>query len=148
LGVAIGSGTSFKTNTPDPRPLISYPAEEQAKQFSALLQNVPLSAFYSSPRHATAGTAAILIGGPANIFKAIGVLRARFPADNALINDAARLLVECRENYPATNVHRPSAAILLKRLALVNFLPTADSADMTLTDRGAKLLGRRGRGTA
>ena len=89
-----------------------------------------------------------LIGGPANFFKAIGVLRARFRADNSLINDAARLLVECREHYPATNVRRPTAAILLKRLALIKFLPTADSADLTVTDRGAKLLGKRGRGTA
>jgi hypothetical protein len=89
-----------------------------------------------------------LIGGPSNIFKAIGALRSRFQADNLLFNDAARLLVECRENYPRANVRRPNAAILLKRLALIKFLPNANSADLILTKRGTKLLGKRGRGTA
>jgi hypothetical protein len=42
---------------------------------------------YASPRHVTAGTAAILIGGPANLFQAVGVWRSQFRADASLINN-------------------------------------------------------------
>ena len=97
---------------------------------------------YVSPRHVTAGTAAILIGAPANLFQAVGVWRSRFRADASLINDAARLLAHCREQFPAAQVRRPSAAILRKRQARIKFVPAGDSADLTVTERGAKVLSK------
>jgi hypothetical protein len=62
-----------------------------------------------------------------NLFQAVGVWRSRSRTDESLINDAARLLADCREKFPAAQVRRPSAAILLKRLALIKFVPALGS---------------------
>jgi hypothetical protein len=124
----------------DPFAGLAPPSDEQ--MLLTYISHMSSDFFYASPRHVTAGTAAILIGGPANLFKAVGVWRPRLRADASRINDAARLLADCREKFPAAQVCRPAAASLLKRLALIKFVPAGDSVDLTVTERGAKVLSK------
>lgn len=97
------------------------------------------SLLYFSPRHASAGLATILIGGPENLFRAIGLWRDQIRFTPELLDEAARLLLECREPLPLDGIHVPEAALLLRRLALVKTLPHDDSVALVLTDRGVSL---------
>jgi hypothetical protein len=95
---------------------------------------------YFSPRHATAGAALMLLGGPANVIEAFGIWAHRHRADAELIEQAARLLVLCREELPVDEVRIPAAAFLLRRLALIKVLPRGDSAVIAPTDKGLAML--------
>jgi hypothetical protein len=92
-------------------------------------------------RHAVAGAAVVLIGGPANIFQAVGIWAHRIRADTALIEQAARLLILCQTELPVEEVRRPAAALLLRRLALIKATPRGDSAALLLTDKGFAIVG-------
>jgi hypothetical protein len=98
---------------------------------------------YFSPRHATAGAAVLLLGGPANLFQAFGIWGSRLRLDDPLIEEAACLLAACQENYPIEQVREPYAAVLLRRLALIKVVPQEDSVALTLTEKGYALLPQR-----
>lgn len=93
---------------------------------------------YFSPRHATAGAAMILIGGPATILEALGMWTNRFGASSACIGEAATMLASCEDPMPIESIRNREAAILLRRLALVKFVPRGHSMGMTLTEKGSK----------
>lgn len=97
---------------------------------------------YFSPRHATAGAAIVLLGGPAGVFEALGTWAHRIRADSTLIEEAARLLALCQAELPAKEVREPAAAFLLRRLALIKVVPHGDSAALTLTDKGFAVLSK------
>jgi hypothetical protein len=98
---------------------------------------------YFSPRHASAGFALILIGGPANLVEAFGIWMHRLRADAEALDQAARLLPECRDGCSSHLALRFGAgAILLHRLALIKMVPRDESAMFTLTDKGHSILGK------
>jgi hypothetical protein len=91
-----------------------------------------------SPRHASAGFAVVLIGGPASILEAIACWSLRLPARKAILQEAALLLETCP--CPLERVQTPAAALLLKRLALITVIALGESAALSLTDKGMNLL--------
>jgi hypothetical protein len=95
---------------------------------------------YFSPRHATAGVAMLLIGGPANVFEALGVWGYRLQLDPSLIEEAAQLLEACARKCPIDQVRQPFAAALLKRLALIKIAGQEDSVALTVTEKGSDVL--------
>jgi hypothetical protein len=97
---------------------------------------------YFSPRHATAGAAIVLLGGPASVFEALGIWAHRIRTDTAQLEQAARLLVLCQKELPADEVGAPAAAFLLRRLALIKVLPRGESAALALTDKGMAVLSK------
>jgi hypothetical protein len=98
---------------------------------------------YFSPRHATAGAALILLGGPVAVFESLGIWAHRLPADPSLIEEAAKLLVRCDKELSAEEVRVPAAAFLLRRLALIKVVPHGESAALALTDKGFALHAKR-----
>jgi hypothetical protein len=97
-----------------------------------------------SPRHASAGMALVLLGGPANVFEALGVWAHRIRADAGLLDEAARLLAQCETALPAEQVRTPAAAFLLKRLALIKVVRTHESGVLKLTEKGFGVLAEGG----
>jgi hypothetical protein len=97
---------------------------------------------YFSPRHATAGAALVMIGGPAAVFQALGVWTHRIRADEELIQDATRLLAACKRNCPANQVRKLAAALLLRQLALIKTIPGDGSPALTVTAKGSALLAK------
>jgi hypothetical protein len=107
-----------------------------------LISHASPGILYFSPRHATAGAALLLIGGPANLFEGLGVWRWRFRVDGSLIEEASRLLATCKADYPVEEVENPAAALLLRRLALIKVSPSGGSSILSLTDKGFAILSR------
>ncbi len=103
---------------------------------------------YFSPRHATAGAAMILLGGPANVIEAFGIWAHRIRMGGSLLEDASRLLASCETEFPAGQVRELTAALLLRRLSLVKVVASGDSAALALTDKGFAVLSgaKAGRG--
>jgi hypothetical protein len=95
---------------------------------------------YFSPRHALAGAALLLIGGPANIVEAVGIWAYRIRADGPLVDEAARLLTLCEGGCPPERVREPAAALILRRLALIKVVPSGDDVVLTLTEKGLTAL--------
>jgi hypothetical protein len=93
-----------------------------------------------SPRHAVGGAATALIGGPANFVQALGIANSRLGATDVRIASAARLLESCRQICPIKKVKDAEAAALLRRLALIKFVPLDYSHRIALTEKGEKLL--------
>jgi hypothetical protein len=91
---------------------------------------------YFSPRHALAGFAVVLIGGPASMFEAVGIWAHRLPADPGLIESAARLLVSCQTEVQPLTLHNVSGASLLHRLALVKIVPCDQTKGVMPTQKG------------
>jgi hypothetical protein len=96
---------------------------------------------YFSPRHATAGAALVLLGGPANLFQALGVWAHRIRAEDSLVEDAARLLAASRPRFPTDQVRKPAAALLLRQLALIKIVPGEGAPAFALTAKGSAVLG-------
>lgn len=98
---------------------------------------------YFSPRYATAGAALVLLGGPANVFEALGIWAHRLCVEPGSVEAAARLLEECDPPLPFDRIRDLQAAVLLKRLALVKAVPHGESHALTLTDKGRGNLAKR-----
>ena len=96
---------------------------------------------YFSPRHATAGAAMLLLGGPANVFTAVGTWRHRLPGDTTVITDAATLLCRCGTGLAVERITTPRAAVLLARLALIKVVPKGASGIIEPTENGRSALG-------
>lgn len=101
---------------------------------------------YFSPRHASAGFAMVLIGGPANILEGVGLWATRIKTSPELLENAADLLASCEDKLPLRKLRRPQAAALLRRLQLIKMIPLETEQALTLTERGGKLLGGRRKG--
>jgi len=99
---------------------------------------------YFNPRHAVAGFAVLLIGGPANVLEGLGIWATRLRADQGRIEDAACLLAACAEDYSIEEVREPASGLLLKRLALVKVIRKGDSPGLALTEKGAGILAKTG----
>jgi hypothetical protein len=82
----------------------------------------------------------LFFGGPAGVIKALSVWNHRLRADDDLIDEAARLLAECRDGCPIEQVCAPAAAVLLRRLALIKVMNGGESVTLKLTDKGYALL--------
>jgi hypothetical protein len=115
------------------------PLTDQQRLLTLISQATP-GVVYFSPRHATAGAAAVLLAGPANILEALGIWVWRLRLDPMLLEEAARLLNACNANYRIEEIREPEAALLLKRLALVKLVPLDDSSALTLTEKGEKIV--------
>jgi len=97
---------------------------------------------YFSPRHASAGFAVVLIGGPAGTIEAFGIWAHRLRADAALIEAGAQLLASCEAVLPIEEIRNVPAAFLLKRLALIRVAPLGPSHGVEATDKGSTVLGK------
>ncbi len=95
---------------------------------------------YFSPRHASAGVAAILIGGPKNILSAIGNWRHRLPGSSSLVAEAADLLILAQHGVAINMIPSPRAAVLLRRLALIKPVDHGHDIEMVLTENGRETL--------
>ncbi|HWG43229.1 MAG TPA: hypothetical protein VN688_10620 [Gemmataceae bacterium] len=123
-------------------PLAGLPPLSDQQLLLTMISQASPNLLYFSPRHATAGAALLLLGGPTNLFEAFGVWGYRLGVAPSSIEEASHLLEACEANYPIEHVREPSAALLLKRLALIKIVPTEDSVALTLTEKGASVLSR------
>lgn len=100
---------------------------------------------YFSPRHALAGWAMVVLGGPANIFASIATLMHRLPSGGALFECAADLLSRALDGVPIDRVENLRAAYLLQRLALIKSIAVCGSENdtITTTQKGRDLLAGR-----
>ncbi|MSQ93984.1 MAG: hypothetical protein EXR98_05440 [Gemmataceae bacterium] len=128
-------------------PLAGLALLSDREWFLTMLSQAAGGLGYFSPRHASAGFAVVLIGGPAGVMEAIGIWAHRIRADAGLIDDAARLLDRCESVVPIGQVRNLTAAFLLHRLALVKLVPHGDQSALTLTDKGLAVVsnGKGGR---
>ncbi len=101
---------------------------------------------FFSPRHASAGLAVVLIGGPATVLEGIGIWASRICADELLIERAANLLAGCKEICPVEEIEHLEAAVLLKQLALIKVIPGPESSALTVTEKGEGVLLGKGQG--
>jgi hypothetical protein len=123
-------------------PLVGLSRLSDQQLLLTLISQASPELLYFSPRHATAGAALILLGGPANVFEALGIWAHRIRVHGSLIEDASRLLQSCDGGLPVEQVDVPGAAVLLKRLALITIVPKGESAALVLTDKGFAILSR------
>jgi hypothetical protein len=121
-------------------PLANVPRLTQ-QQWMLMIAGQAVGVHYFSPRHALAGSAVVLLGGPANLFQALGIWQWRLNVDASLVEEASHLLVKCRESVSARHLRNPAAAMLLKRLRLIKLTQDAEGPAFTATDKGRKLLG-------
>ena len=113
----------------------------EAQMLLTLISPVTPGVMYFSPRHASAGLAVVLIGGPAGVFEAVGIWTHRLKAEASVIEQAARFLVACRAGLPVKQIEAPAAALLLRRLGLIRVVQTGDeSTSIRLTDQGFNVL--------
>jgi hypothetical protein len=129
-------------------PLADLAPVSDREWFLTMLSQAAGGLGYFSPRHASAGFAIILIGGPAAIIEALGIWAHRIRADAVLIEESARTLVGCEPKLPINQVHNLAAVFLLYRLALIKVVPDGDSRVLTLTAKGIPVLSKRKAGKA
>jgi hypothetical protein len=120
-------------------PLAAIRPMTPKQKMTFLVSRAVLGAGFS-PQHAVGGAATALLGGPANFVQAIGIFGSRLGVNDAGVASAARLLDACRKNYPIENVKDADAAVLLRRLALIKFVPLDYSHRIALTEKAEKLL--------
>ena len=95
---------------------------------------------YVSPRHATAGTAARLISGPANMVSAWRTARCRLPVDKVLLEAMAALLARCGEGCAVRSIADARAALTLRKLNLVKVRTQGEEDCLVLTERGQQVV--------
>lgn len=127
-------------------PLAGVPRMTDRQWLLTVISQASPDILYFSPRHASAGLAMLLLGGPAGIFQAIGIWAHRLPANDTRIAEAARLLAACEMACPIEQIRDPAAAFLLKRLALIKLVPGRSSQAFALTEKGIGVLGRTSKG--
>lgn len=113
------------------------------KQQMHRLVSMAVGLTYFSPRHVLAGAAMVLIGGPANVFQALGIWMHRLRHDDPIISEATSLLMSSEPLCPIEEIREIESAVLLKRLALIKIIPNGESHALTLTEKGRKILGNR-----
>jgi hypothetical protein len=115
------------------------PLTDQELILTLISQAIP-GVLYFSPRHAVAGAALLLLGGPANVVSALGIWAHRLRADDRLLGEAASVLTLCGEGCPVKQLPHLHAALLLRRLALVKPMPNGNSTSLAVTEKGRKLV--------
>lgn len=95
---------------------------------------------YFSPRHASAGVAMVLLGGPSNLFSAIGTWRHRLNDDDAIVHVAAEVLRASAAELDLERVRTPHAALLLRRLALIKVTHREGRPVVVATEKGREIL--------
>lgn len=91
-------------------------------------------------RHAVAGMAMLLLGGPANLVSALGTWCHRLPSDRQILDQAAEVLSACNPELDLESLDRLRAALLLRRLGLI--IPRGDSTIIMITDKGRAVRGK------
>lgn len=115
---------------------------DEQEALHTLVSHAALGNGYFNPRHAVAGFAVVLMGGPANILEALGIWLSRIRDNQSVIEEASCLLADCRADYPIEKVRVPAAVFLLKRLTLVKVVPCGDSSAFALTAKGSAILSK------
>jgi hypothetical protein len=122
-------------------PLAGVGRMTNEERIVTLVSPVAPGALLVSPRHAVAGMAMILLGGPANIVSAISLWAHRIHADKQLLGEAALVLCLCEEGCLVPQLPNLAAALLLRRLALIKPVAGSDATRLELTDKGHRLIG-------
>ncbi|MCA9293441.1 MAG: hypothetical protein KDA20_06480 [Phycisphaerales bacterium] len=110
-------------------------------EYFAVLVAASGTAMYFQPRLVSAGGAALLLGGPENIFNSISTWRHRLPDDDALVNDAANFLILAQHGIKVSDIQSMPAAVLLRRLALIKPIQLDGQDVMVLTEKGKQAAG-------
>ena len=92
-----------------------------------------------SPRHATAGAAMLLIGGPASIITGYAVYRSRHPVDQETLSTASEILKQSVHGMDPHKIKDKKAAILLRRLGLVT-AKDVGGIRLVATEKGKRVL--------
>jgi hypothetical protein len=121
-------------------PLAELPRLTDEQMLLTLVSQATPGVLYFSPRHATAGAALVLLGGPVSVFEGWGILNSRIQTDEALIEAASRTLEDCETACPVEEVTDARAALLLRRLSLIKVIPNDDSSALTVTEKGLTVL--------
>ena len=121
-------------------PLAGLQRLSDQQMFLTLLSQATGSMLYFSPRHASAGMALILLGGPVNVFEALGIWAYRLPTTLILLEEATRLLEACQSGIPIEPFRGPAAVLLLRRLFLIKVVPRGTSAALMVTEKGLAVL--------
>ncbi|MCZ6836142.1 MAG: hypothetical protein O7G85_10245 [Planctomycetota bacterium] len=97
---------------------------------------------YFSPRHTVSGSAVFLIGGPANLFSAFGIVLHRLPSSSSIISEAATMLSQADQGSPVQTITDPRPAVLLYRLVLIKteLSPPSHQPTIVLTQKGRDVL--------
>ncbi len=110
-------------------------AEEVQEQVALGLGYV--TGFPVVTRRSLAGAAAVLIGGPANLFEAWSTWRHRLPAGDRLLHEAAITFEEADRGLDLHSVRDPAAVNVLHRLGLIRTEVTGrDTVTIRLTQKG------------
>ncbi len=91
------------------------------------------------PRHAVAGFASLLIGGPANLFDAWVTWRHRLPSDAVVFEKAAGVLQQAEEEMEMARIEDHRATLVLYRLGLVKQIGGREKR-LALTEKGRDML--------
>ena len=88
-------------------------------------------------RRSLAGAAAVLIGGPANLFEAWATWHHRLPTGDRLLHEAAIIFEEAERGLDLRSVHDRAAGNLLHRLGLIRTeVSGRDTVTIRLTQKG------------
>lgn len=88
-------------------------------------------------RRSLAGAAAVLIGGPANLFEAWATWRHRLPAGDRLLHEAATIFQDADRGLDLRSVRDPGALNVLHRLGLIRTEVTGrNTVTIRLTQKG------------
>src|SRR5262249_21294342 len=126
----------------DPMAGLPERLSDEQELVHTLVSHAAIGTGYYNPRHAVAGFAVVLMGGPANILEAFGIWVSRIRANQSVIEEASCLLADCRADCPIEKVRVPAAVFLLKRLALIKVVPCGDSSAFALTAKGSAFLSK------
>ncbi len=99
----------------------------------------------AGPRHASAGFAVLLLGGPENIVDAVASWRSRLRVDGPLYFAAADLLGRAAQGVELEVIDDPRPFVLLRRLRLVKVEEREEGLGcVVLTEKGRDALGEAG----
>ena len=122
------------------------PPTNREKAIAMVARSAKIGDF--SPRHASAGFAAFLLGPAEGVFSSIGTWRSRINPSESECVAAARLLEAVGSELPASEVEDIPAAILLRRLRLIRAESRGADQFLLVSDRGESLLRKVGQQAA
>ncbi len=120
-------------------------ADEKVQEHIALGLGY-VTGFPMVTRRSLSGAAAVLIGGPANLFEAWATWHHRLPTGDRLLHEAATVFQEADRGLDLRSVRDPAAVNVLHRLGLIRTEVTGrDTVTIRLTQKGQDVARRSAR---
>jgi hypothetical protein len=121
-------------------PLQSLPPLTQRQELLTTISMASPNVLYFSPRHASAGVAMLLLGGPVNVMRGVGAWRHRVRWRGVTPDQAGALLARCERGLPLEQLDDLAGALLLRRLALIRVTGLGGTKTVELTEKGRAAL--------